>query len=112
MGSSTPQDTARIALARAALLPSGMADTVGFLIGLFRSSQFRDTQPAYAPVQRFACDVAAAFAWLGVRMVATPFLYDSFIHYFPPVYPDASSQDWLPHKTSQPPFLGLLITAL
>jgi hypothetical protein len=22
-------------------------------------------------------------------MVATPFLYDSFIHYFTPVYPDA-----------------------
>jgi len=48
-----------------------------------------NTQPAYAPVQRFKCSLTTALAWLGVRMVATPFLYDSFIHYSTPVYPDA-----------------------
>jgi hypothetical protein len=32
----------------------------------------------------------SALAWFGVRMVATPFLHDSFIHYFTPVYPDAN----------------------
>jgi len=30
-----------------------------------------------------------ALTWLGVRMVRLLFLYDSFIHYFTPVYPDA-----------------------
>jgi hypothetical protein len=29
---------------------------------------------------------------------ATPFLYDSFIHYFTPVYPDAIQAGGLRHK--------------
>jgi hypothetical protein len=31
------------------------------------------TQPAYAPVQRFECGLAAALAWLGARMVRYAF---------------------------------------
>src|SRR5450759_3572039 len=62
----------------------------------FRTSLLRDTQPTYAPVQRFKCGVTAALAWLGVRMVATPFLYDSFFHYFTPVYPDAIQAEACP----------------
>jgi hypothetical protein len=46
-----------------------------------------NTQPTYAPVQRASS--AASFAWLGVRMVAIPFLCDSCIHYSTPVYPHA-----------------------
>ena len=34
---------------------------------------FRDTQPTYAPGQRFKCVVAAALTWLGVRMVRYSF---------------------------------------
>src|SRR5260370_16816538 len=36
--------------------------------------------------QRFKCSLPAALAWRGVRMVATPFLCDSCIHYSTPVY--------------------------
>ena len=81
-----------LALTHAGSCSSGFVDTVDSLICLFRSSQLRDTQPTYAPVQRFEKSVTASLAWLGVRMVATPFLYDSFIHYFTPVYPDAFRQ--------------------
>jgi len=56
-----------------------------------------NTQPAYTPVQRFKCSLATALAWLGVRMVATPFLCDSFIHYSTPVYPDAIPAGGLLH---------------
>src|SRR6266566_3036310 len=52
---------------------------------------FRVQYPAHTcPVQRFKYSLATAIAWLGVRMIATPFLYDSFIHYSTPVYPDAT----------------------
>jgi len=40
---------------------------------------FRDTQPTLAPVQRFHDDLKAS-----------PGMARSFIHYFTPVYPDAS----------------------
>jgi hypothetical protein len=57
------------------VLPSGLRDTVGTLDSLFRSLiYFRDTQPAYAPVQRFQCSLATALAWLGVRAVRYSFL--------------------------------------
>ena len=36
-----------------------------------------------------SASLRSALAWLGVRMVATPFLYDSFIHHSMPVYPGA-----------------------
>jgi len=48
-----------------------------------------NTQPADTPIQRFKCSIAAALACLGARWIATPFLYDSFIRYFMPVYPGA-----------------------
>jgi hypothetical protein len=59
---------------------------------------FRDTQPTYAPGQRFKCVVTAALTWSGSGWFATPFLYDSFIHYFTPVYPDAIQASGLPHS--------------
>ena len=33
----------------------------------------------------------------GSGWIATPFLHDSFIHYFTPVYPDAIQAEGLPH---------------
>src|SRR5580700_9739425 len=35
---------------------------------------FRDTQPAYAPVQRFQCSLATPLTWLGVGAVRYSFL--------------------------------------
>jgi len=63
----------RSRLARAAVWPSGYRDAIGALIVRFRSSHLRDTQPAYAPVQRFRCGLATAPAWFGVRMVRYSF---------------------------------------
>ena len=37
----------------------------------------------------------------GSGWFATPFLHDSFIHYFTPVYPDAIQAEGLPHKTGR-----------
>src|SRR5664279_4995148 len=79
-----------LALSHAVMLSSGYGDTVDSLIRRFRSSQLRDTQPTYAPSQRFRNALAGRPAWFGVKMVATPFLYGSFIHYSTPVYPDAN----------------------
>jgi hypothetical protein len=62
-----------LALTRAAVWPSGCRDAVGALIVRFRSSHLRDTQPAYAPVQRFHGGLTTALAWLGVRMVRYSF---------------------------------------
>jgi hypothetical protein len=47
-----------------------------------------------------SASLRSALAWFGVRMLAAPFLHDSFIHYFTPVYPDANQP--LPHG----PFCG------
>jgi len=83
MGSSTPQGRDALALAHTAVLPSVLRDAVGALISRFRSSQLRDTQPTYAPVQRFKCGLTTALAWLGVRMVRYSFpvwLFHSLLH--------------------------------
>src|SRR5262249_40562972 len=74
--------------AHTSVLSSSLADTVDALDCRFRSSQLRDTQPTYAPVQRFVSYVAVPTHDSGSGWFATPFLYDSFIHYFTPVYPD------------------------
>src|ERR1700682_1849593 len=68
MGSSTPQCRDALAIARAAVLPSGLPDTVG-ATGLAFSEliNFRDTQLAPAPVQRFGSGITAAPTWLGGR---------------------------------------------
>src|SRR5712664_4078424 len=72
------------------MLPSVLRDAVGARISRFRSSLLRDTQPTYAPVQRFKCALTDRPRMArGQDGFATPFLYDSFIHYFTPVYPDA-----------------------
>jgi hypothetical protein len=42
-----------------------------------------NTQPAYTPVQRFKCDLAAALAWLGAGVGRYPFsvrLFHSLLH--------------------------------
>src|SRR4030095_7348036 len=78
-----------LAFTRTAVLLSVLPDDVSTLIGRFRSSLLRDTQPAYAPSQRFKCHVATPSHGSGSGWFATPFLCDSFIHYFTPVYPDA-----------------------
>jgi hypothetical protein len=84
---------------------------------------FRDTQPISAPFQALLrlCSVAlpGGFPTLQVRpcaapshgsgsgWFATPFLYDSFIHYFTPVYPDAIQAENLPHLLTLPYDTGL-----
>jgi hypothetical protein len=65
----------RSRLSRAAVLPSGLRDTVGNSgFAISELIIFRDTQPAYAPVQRFKCSLATALTWLGVRAVRYSFL--------------------------------------
>jgi len=74
MGSTTPQCRDALAMAHAAVLPSGLPDTVGLSVAQFSELiNFRDTQPTPAPVQRFGCVVAAAPTWLGARMVRYSF---------------------------------------
>ena len=83
LGSSTPQGRDALAMARTAVLPSVLRDAVGALDSRFRSSQLRDTQPAYTPVQRFQCGLATALTWLGARMVRYSFpvgLFPSLLH--------------------------------
>src|SRR5271169_2485598 len=52
---------------------------------------FRDTQPTCSPVQRFKCGLCVAPPSHGRGRDGSLFLllYDSFIHSFTPVYPDA-----------------------
>ena len=45
----------------------------------------------------------------GSGWFATPFLYDSFIHYFTPVYPDAIQAECLPHGGSPPDWVRFVI---
>jgi len=71
-----------LAFTLASVWPSVQLDAVGARIARFRSSPLR--------AQRFKCVVARRPRMvLGSGGIATPFLYDSFIHYFTPVYPDA-----------------------
>jgi len=61
---------------------------------------FRDTQPTYAPGQRFnsGATLPPPSHGSGSGWFATPFLHDSFIHYITPVYPDAIQATDLPHN--------------
>src|ERR1022692_4353557 len=106
MGSTTPQCRDALALARAAVLPSGWSDTVGATDGpISELINFRDTQPAPAPVQRFGCAVTAAPTWLGVRMVRYSFscvpLSSTTSRRFIPTHPD---------REVRPTTSGLLVT--
>jgi hypothetical protein len=75
-----------LALARTALLPSVLADAVGSLICRFRSSIPSPHMPlsnASSAASRLPSHGSGS-GWFAI-----PFLYDSFIHYSTPVYPDA-----------------------
>ncbi len=92
MGSTTPQGCAALAFSRVALLPSGCLDTVGFPeFGDFGAHNF-GIPSLHVPLPNAS---SAPFVFAvpshGSRSgrFATPFLYDSFIHYSTPVYPDA-----------------------
>jgi hypothetical protein len=77
-----------LALTHPSVLPSVLLNNVGALIAII--SQL-NTRPACAPVNasRPASRLSAHDS--GTGWVATPFLYDSFIHDSTPVYPGALS---------------------
>ena len=60
------------------------------------------TQPTDASCLRFGDGLTAATARLEVRWFATPFLQDSFIPYYMPVYPGARTQQTVPHSRRVP----------
>jgi hypothetical protein len=68
------------------MLPSAMTNDVGTLVAFI--SQL-NTQPACAPVNASMVASQLATHDSGSGRFATPFLYDSFIHYSTPVYPGA-----------------------
>ena len=75
-----------LALAPPAVLPSVTCHGVGTLIAII--SQL-NTLPACAPVNASMAALRLATHDSGSGRFATPFLYDSFIHYSTPVYPGA-----------------------
>ena len=89
-----------LAFTRATVLPSGWPDTVGAPdFGYFGAHQLQG-YPAYicpCPNASSAAFARAPSHGSGSGWFATPFLYDSFIHYFTPVYPDAIQATGLPH---------------
>ena len=70
------------------VLPSAMLNDVGTLVAII--SQL-NTQPACAPVNASMVALRLATHDSGPGWLATPFLYDSFIHNSTPVYPGALS---------------------
>jgi len=87
-------------LSRATVLPSGFSDTVGASgFGYFGAHNF-GIPSLHVPLSNASsAGLPTALTWLRVSGFATPFLYDSFIHYFTPVHPDAiqaiSPRHWL-----------------
>ena len=81
-----------LALTPPPVLPSAMRNDVGTPVAII--SQL-NTLPACAPVNASMAASRLATHDSGPGWIATPFLYDSFIHYFTPVYPDAI-QAWTP----------------
>jgi hypothetical protein len=78
-------------------LPVGLTPSAPMSLAISELIYFRDTQPTYAPdANASSAPLRCALTCSGVRMVATPFLHDSFIHYFTPVYPDAIQATGLP----------------
>ena len=75
-----------LAMALSAVLPSVTCHGVGTLVAII--SQL-NTLPACAPVNASIATLRLATHDSGSGWFATPFLYDSFIHYSTPVYPDA-----------------------
>src|ERR1700674_3864387 len=86
-------------VSRVAVLPSGLPDTVGASgFGYFGAHNF-GIPSLHVPLPN-ASSAALQPPSHGSRSgrFATPFLYDSFIHYFTPVYPDAIQVTNLPHN--------------
>ena len=75
-----------LALAHPWILPSATCHDVGTLVAII--SQL-NTLPACAPVNASPPASRLATHDSGSGWFATPFLYDSFIHYSTPVYPGA-----------------------
>src|SRR5260370_41915163 len=75
-----------LAIALPAVLPSVTCHDVGTLVAII--SQL-NTLPACAPVNASIATLRSATHDSGTGWFATPFLYDSFIHYSTPVYPGA-----------------------
>src|SRR6266852_9228031 len=88
-----------LAMALPAVLPSVTCHDVGTLVAII--SQL-NTLPACAPVNASIATLRSATHDSGPGWFATPFLYDSFIHYSTPVYPDAY-QPGLAAPQSVPP---------
>jgi hypothetical protein len=77
-----------LALAHPLVLPSAMLNDVGTPVAII--SQL-DTLPALPPVNASMAASRLATHDSGPGWLATPFLYDSFIHNSTPVYPGALS---------------------
>ena len=77
-----------LALAHPPVLPSAIRNDVGTLVAII--SQL-NTLPACAPVNASMAASRLATHDSGPGWIATPFLYDSFIHNSTPVYPGALS---------------------
>ena len=75
-----------LAIAHPSVLPSAMRNDVGTPVAII--SQL-NTLPACAPVNASMAALRLATHDSGAGWFATPFLYDSFIHYSTPVYPGA-----------------------
>ena len=75
-----------LAIAHPSVLPSVTWHGVGTLAAII--SQL-NTLPACAPVNASMAALRPATHDSGPGWIATPFLYDSFIHYSTPVYPGA-----------------------
>ena len=77
-----------LALARPPVLPSAMLNDVGTPVAII--SQL-NTLPACTPVNASMAASRLATHDSGPGRIATPLLYDSFIHNSTPVYPGALS---------------------
>jgi hypothetical protein len=75
-----------LAMAHPSMLPSAMLNGVGTPVAII--SQL-NTLPACAPVNASMAASRLATHDSGPGWIATPFLYDSFIHDSTPVYPGA-----------------------
>ena len=75
-----------LAITHPQVLPSAMLNALGTPVAII--SQL-NTLPACAPVNASMAALRLATHDSGSGRFATPFLYDSFIHYSTPVYPGA-----------------------
>ena len=92
-----------LALSRTAVLPSVHPDAVGTLDWDFGAHNF-GIPSLHMPLSNASCATLPPPSHdSGSGWFATPFLYDSFIHYFTPVYPDDFQDESCPtegHRTS------------